>query len=473
MAKQKVWFADANAANWVESLVPKAKDLFYEAKLNECIEKGDSVAIKIHFGEWNRTRCLRPELVAAIVEEVKACGGKPFVCDTTTLTYHAYSSRFIGNLALETAARHGFTEASMGCPVVVADGFSGDDDVRVEVPTGVLLKEAYVAAAIAHADAMINLAHAKGHPVASYGGCIKNIGIGGQSKRGKYHEHLAHWGSPEDFLGWPARYPEKCLGLDCPFHKLCEDSCPRGAYHIDEKGHHFDAEKCWLCYSCQITCMFTGHECMVFTPDYFPYAQIAMADAAKGVMLTFEEGKVGHMAYCIDVDPNCDCIPWATLPVVPDIGVFASKDPVAIDAAILDMIDAAPAYPGGANKALEGVEGGYKQGQDKFAITQGTSPRYQLTAGVKNGLGNMEYEILTYTPPYNEEHIAKWQIRPTPTTLIQREMWKKRDFVLEAAPYKRVPFEEKPSHEEFKPGDRKKYLKKLPVKEWADAVGKD
>jgi uncharacterized Fe-S center protein len=468
--KAKVWFADASATNWTESLVCKAKDLFYEAKLNECIEKGDSVAIKIHIGEWNRTRCLRPELVAAIVEEVKACGGQPFVVDTTTLTYHAYNSRCTGALELENAARHGFTEASMGCPVVIGDGFSGDDDVRVELPTGVVLKEAYVAAALAHADAMINLAHAKGHPITSFGGCIKNIGIGGQSKRGKYHEHLAHWGSPEDFIGWPASYPEKCLGVKCEFHQQCMDGCPRGAIRIDETGFHRDTEKCYLCYSCQVTCIFTGHESQTFIPDYFPYAQMAMSDAALGVMLTFEPGKVGHMAYAIDVDPNCDCIPWATLPATPDIGVFASKDPVAIDAAILDMIDAAPVYPGGANKAFEGRE--YKRGQEKFAITQGLSPRYQLMAGVKNGLGTMDYELITYEPPLTREHVAKWQIRTTPTTLIVRRMWEKRDFLKEVQPFQRVPFAEKPPYQDFAVPDRTEYLKKLPVKEWVEALGK-
>jgi len=466
----KVWWADASAGAWTESLVCKAKDLFYEAGLNECISKGDSVAVKIHIGEWNRTRCLRPELVAAIVEEVKACGGRPFVCDTTTVVYHAYNSRCNGQLKLENAARHGFVEGALGCPFVIADGFSGDDDVRVELPEGVVLKEAYVAAALAQADAMINLAHAKGHPITSFGGCIKNIGIGGQSKRGKYQEHLAKWGSPEDFIGWPAIYPDKCLGINCDFHKQCMDGCHRSAILIDETGFHHDPEKCYLCYSCQVTCIFTGHECVTFVGEYFPYSQMAMSDAAKAVLKTFEPGKVGHMAYCIDVDPNCDCIPWATLPAAPDIGVFASKDLVAIDTAILDLIDAAPAYPGGANKALEAA--GYKRGQEKFKITQSTSPRYQLTAAVKNGAGTMDYELIKYEPPLTAAHVAKWQIRTTPTTLIQRAMWEKKDFLKAVQPFQRVPFDKRPPLPEYEVPDRTPFLKKLPVKEWVEALGK-
>lgn len=457
----KVWFADANATNWVESLTCKAKDLFYEAGLNECIAKDDSVAIKIHVGEWNGTRRLRPDLVAAIVEEVTACGGRPFVCDTTTLPYHTYNSRVTGALELENAARHGFTEGSLGCPLVIADGFSGDDDVRVEVPTGVVLKEAYVAAALAHADVLINVAHAKGHPITAYGGAIKAIGIGGQSKRGKFNEHLCHWGSPEDMIGWPASDPEKCLGQACEFSKWCEEGCHKGAITIDENGFHRDNEACRLCYSCQVTCIFTGHESQGFVPDYFAFASMAMSDAALGVLHTFDEGKAGHLVYAIDTAPLCDCIPWTAPPITPDIGVFASKDIVAIDTAILDMIDAAPSYPG----ALEQVEGGYQRGQDKYHLSHpwGTSPRYQLTAGQKNGMGTMDYELIKYDPPLTAEHAAKWQIRPTPTPLILREMWKKRDYVKEAEPFKRVPWDEKPDIAEYEAGDRTPFIEKLPV----------
>ncbi|MBU0608470.1 MAG: DUF362 domain-containing protein [Armatimonadetes bacterium] len=467
----KVWFSDANATNWTESLACKAKDLFYEAGLNECITPGDTVAVKIPIGEWNRTRTLRTELVAAVVEEVKACGGKPFVTDTTTLPYHTFNSRVTGALELENAARHGFTESTLGCPVLIADGFSGDDDVRVEIPTGVVLKEAYVAAALAHADAMINVIHAKGHPITAYGGAIKAIGIGGQSKRGKFNEHLAQWGSPEDMVGWPASYPEKCLGPSCEFASYCIEGCHRGAISItEEEGFVRDNEKCRLCYSCQVTCLFTGHESQGFTPEYLALAGMAMADAALAVMQTFAPGKVGHLAYAIDTDPLCDCIPWATVPVCPDLGVFASKDTVAIDTCILDCLNAAPAIQGGANGALDAVEGGYKPGMDKYLITQGTSPRYQLNAGAKNGLGTTDYEMIVYKPPLTAEHAAKWQIRTTPTPQILKQMWEKRDYVKEVEPFQRVPFAERPNVADFDGPDRTEAMENLPVEAWADAV---
>jgi hypothetical protein len=119
----KVWHAAANATNWTESTICKAKDLFYLAGLDKCIEKDDSVAVKIHCGEYNRTHCLRPEFVRAIVEEVKACGGRPFVTDTTTLTYHLYNNRCTGQMLVEGANRHGLNWASLQAPFIVADGF--------------------------------------------------------------------------------------------------------------------------------------------------------------------------------------------------------------------------------------------------------------------------------------------------------------------------------------------------------------
>ncbi|MEN8806899.1 MAG: DUF362 domain-containing protein, partial [Desulfobacterales bacterium] len=156
-----VWFAEANATNWTESMICKTKDLFYEAKLNECFKKGDEVAIKIHYGEYNRTAILRPEYIAAIVEEVRACGGNPYVVNDTTLSYHTYNSMAISQYQMEGAIRHGYTDATFGCPVLIADGYSGEDDYRVDIPEGLIIKETYIGRAIAEADAMIVLAHAR------------------------------------------------------------------------------------------------------------------------------------------------------------------------------------------------------------------------------------------------------------------------------------------------------------------------
>ncbi|MCL6635413.1 MAG: DUF362 domain-containing protein [Peptococcaceae bacterium] len=437
----KVVLAPAGATNWAESLIAKAKEVFYAAELDKCIKPGDTVAIKVHVGEWNRTSCLRPEYVAAIVEEVKKLGGKPFVTDSTTLTYHLFSSRFDEIGVLKTAYRHGFNPNSLGCPVVPADGYIGHDDVRVDIPDGNILKETYVGRAIACADAVINLAHAKGHPITSFGGCIKNFGIGGQSKRGKYCTHLAMWGDPADAIGYPLVNAQNCAGTGCKWHQLCMDGCPENAITITDQGMSLDFNKCRLCYSCQVTCLFTGESTIGFRDDYFPYAQIAMSDAAKGVMNLFDPEKIGFMSYVVDVSPECDCFPWSGTSIVPDIGILASKDIVAIDAAALDLIDAAPNYPGSRADDL-----GLKPGDDKFKAINLVTPRIALRAAEKIGMGSMTYELEKFEPVLSPENIGKHQYMQEPTTLTLRKWYKKGGHILNDAagvlPFKRVAFTE-------------------------------
>jgi hypothetical protein len=412
MAKSKVWFAAAGATNWTESTICKAKDLFYAAGLNKCIAKDDAVAIKVHCGEWNRTACLRPEFVAAIVEEVKACGGRPFVTDSTTLTYHLFNNRCTGQMELEGANRHGLNLASLGAPFIIHDGFFGEDDLRIDIPEGNILKETYVGRGLYEADACINLAHAKGHPITAFGGCIKNFGIGGQSKRGKYQTHLAFWGDPSDQIGYPKVNKSACKGTACPYAKMCEDSCPDEAIKVGAAGVEIDFKKCALCYSCQVTCMFTGMGGIGFRDDYFPLAQIAMSDACLGVMKTFKPGKVGYMSYAFDIAPECDCFPWNGNYVAPDVGVLASMDPVAIDTAACDLIDKAPIGPNSRAQEL-----GLQPGQDKFKAVNAFTPRIQLKAGEKIGMGSMDYELIEYEPELNPENISKWQVRKTPMTV--------------------------------------------------------
>jgi len=441
MAKSKVYFAANGATNWAESKVAKAQELFYLAGFDKKIAVGDDVAIKIHFGEWNRSACLRPEDVACIVEEVKKCGGKPFVCDSTTLTYHLFNSRFDELHAMQSCYRHGFNPNSLGCPVILIDGWIGHDDVRVDIPEGNILKETYIGRALACADVLIDLAHAKGHPITSFGGAIKNLGIGAQSKRGKYATHLAMWGDPETAIGYPLVNAQNCGGTSCKWSKLCEDGCPENAITISDKGIDFSYEKCRLCYSCQVTCLFTGESTIGFRDDYFPYAQIAMSDAALGCLKTFHPDKIAFMTYIQDVAPECDCFPWSGINIVPDIGIIAGTDIVAMDACCLDMIDAAPNQPGSRADSL-----GLKPGDDKFKAINLVTPRIQLRAAEKAGMGSMDYELITYEAVLTPENMGKAQIEQTPTTLILRKHFKTGGHLLNdvpgVLPFKRAAFVE-------------------------------
>lgn len=436
MGKSKIYHAGAGATNWCESKAAKAKELFYIAGFDKSIKPGDSVAIKIHNGEWNRNACLRAEDIACIVEEVKKCGGRPFVCDSTTLTYHLFNSRFDELHALKGSYRHGISPNSMGCPVIIIDGWIGHDDVRVDIPNGNILKETYIGRALACADVLIDLAHAKGHSITSFGGVIKNIGIGAQSKRGKYCTHLAMWGDPSDSIGYPLVNAENCGGKNCKWHQLCEDGCPEGAIKITDKGLEFSYEKCRLCYSCQVTCLFTGESSIGFRDDYFPFAQIAMADAAQGCLNTFDPEKVCYMSYLQDIAPECDCFPWAGIPLVPDLGILAGRDAVAMDTAAVDLIDAAPNMPGSRADSL-----GLKPGDDKFQAVNLVSPRVQLRAAQKIEMGSMDYELVPFEPILTPENMGKAQIETIPCTLYLRKHYETGGHVTKntgAEPFKRA-----------------------------------
>jgi uncharacterized Fe-S center protein len=441
MAKSNVYFAANGATNWAESRVAKAKELFYIAGFDKKIKPGDDVAIKIHFGEWNRNACLRPEDVACIAEEVIKCGGKPFVCDSTSLTLHLFSSRFDELHAMRSCNRHGFNSTSLGCPVILIDGWIGHDDVRVDIPNGNILKETYIGRAMACADVLINLAHATGHPITSYSGAIENLGIGAQSKRGQYATHLAMWGEPTDAIGYPLVNAQNCVGTSCKWSKLCEDGCPENAIKITEAGLEFSYDKCRLCYSCQVTCLFMGVNSIGLRDDYFPYAQIAMADAAKGCLNTFDPAKIGFMTYIQDVAPECDCFPWSGSNIVPDVGIIAGNDIVAMDACALDLIDNAPIMPGSRAEAL-----GLKPGDDKFKAINLVTPRIQLRAAEKIGMGAMNYKLITYEAVLTPENMGKHQIDSTPTTLILRKHNKTGGHLLNGVPgvlpFKRTAFVE-------------------------------
>jgi hypothetical protein len=168
---------------------------------------------------------------------------------------------------------------------------------------------------------------------------------------------------------------------------------------------------------------------------------IAHADAALGALKCFDRGKVGYINCAIDVVPECDCFPWAGLAICPDVGIFASKDLVAIEQATLDAIDNAPVSPGSAAE-----EKGCKPGDDKFRMVNGFSPRIITAAAQKIGLGTVEYSLNTYEPPLTPEHIAKWQIRKggvanhKPTTIRLREVFGKHDLTNEVMPFQRTEY---------------------------------
>ncbi len=387
--KAEVFFTDMRARKPEEASVKKLSRLLERSGVLDVVEKGDLVAIKVHLGTPGNQRHIRPHHVRVVVEAVRERGGHPFVTDTTGISL--LSPRGDAIKVLRAAALNGFTPETVGAPIIVADGLKGFSGVRVKVD-GFRLKEVEVAQAIAEADAMISLAHAKGHPRTGLGGALKNIGVGCLTKKGRAPLHLAKK---------PQVKPELCDGCG-----LCADFCPAGAIVKEGDAYRIDQEKClWAC-GCWELCprkAITG-----WSEMHHPSNEelcIRVADAFKAVVNLFGEGKVAYVNLAYDITPHCDCFPWGDVPMVPDIGMLASRDPVAIDKACIDLINEAPGLPGSASEDV----GALGPGADKISALSEWGPfkpfrkqggpmwKAYIEWAAKAGLGTPDYELVEIT----------------------------------------------------------------------------
>jgi len=331
---------------------PFAKDALHLAmeKLFEkvnVVEKRDIVAIKLHMGELGNTGYIRPIFVRKIVEMVKKQGAKPFITDTTTL-YGGHRNNAIDYL--HTAAINGFNMASMGCPIIIADGLLGNDYISVEVDGNKI----NVASAIYEADCLIVMSHFKGHGMSGFGGAIKNLGMGCTSKAGKAWQHAK---------SKPSFNEEKCI--EC---LKCIKFCPAHAIEYEDK-IKIDYEKCYGCGACTVLC-----EQGCFYINNGNEFQERIVISAKAVLKKFED-KVSFFNFLMDITPRCDCCSFADKPLINDIGIVASNDAVAIDKASYDLIYS-------------------YAGKDIFYEEHGIDGLAQINIGEKIGLGDKEYELL-------------------------------------------------------------------------------
>jgi len=389
----EVYYMNDRSTSIQTSLVAKMLTLFDAADFGTMIQPGDVVAIKLHMGEWNNTAYLRPVYVRALVEKIRSLGAEPMVVDTTTLPYWPHASRATSLDYLNTVARNGFTHAAMGCPIVIADGYIGTDDVLIDLPEGFILKEQYIATGIALADSMIALSHFKGHPMGTYGGALKNVGVGCASKRGKFNLHLgAH---PKYGLNTRHWMPERCAKQDCPSYQVCLNLCPFGAIEHTEETVLFHREKCKGCLACVGVVTMCG---VAFLPDdFFDATAAAIVDSAAAAIKAIGAEKIGYINMALDVSPWCDCVNFSDRPIVPNLGLFASKDPVALDSACIQKSKEAAGMP----DSLAMAKGVMDPGIPKFTACGsflGVSEEIQPNVGQKIGLGTRQFELVEVEP---------------------------------------------------------------------------
>jgi uncharacterized Fe-S center protein len=384
MDKATVWFMDARSRRFLESTAIKGRQILEHSRWLDNLRAGDLVAVKTHMGEAYNVGYLRPIIVRTFVEALKERGCRPFVTDTTTMPYHPWISRTLAMDHLETANSNGFNQSSMGCPVIIADGWVGTDDVIVDLRgRGSYLNKQFVARAIADADALLSVAHFKGHPAGGYGGAIKNIGVGGVSKRGKMNLHGALAGDK------PIIDTALCPGRECEWCQTCQDCCPEEAIKISEKGLEIDLEACVYCFACANLCVNMSGIKAIQRFDHLPALGRRIADSALAVMMTKEPNNSFFINYAVDITPSCDCYGWTDTPIVNGIGVLASGDPVAVDKACIDLMNQAE---GLINSQAEEY-GALAPGSKKLNLIKGKDIEPQIYGGVENGMGTADYVI--------------------------------------------------------------------------------
>ena len=311
----KVYFADLRA-DVHENLQQKLTRLMKTAGMGDIDFQDKFVAIKLHFGEPGNLAFLRPNWARTVADFVKERGGKPFLTDCNTL-YVGGRKNALDHM--DSAMLNGFNPMTTGCQIIIGDGLKGSDEVEVPVVGGEYVKNAKIGRAVMDADVFISLTHFKGHEEAGFGGCLKNIGMGCGSRAGKMEQHNA---------GKPHVAQKHCIGCG-----QCRKICAYGAPIIENGKAHIDHDRCVGCGRCIAVC--PKNAVQINWDETTINLNRKIAEYTKAVV----DGRpCFHVSLVVDVSPNCDCHGENDVPIVPDVGMFASFDPVALDQAYADAV---------------------------------------------------------------------------------------------------------------------------------------
>ena len=362
----EVYLANLKSKGENDSKVAKIQRLFNAAKFGDFIDKDDFTAIKVHFGEPGNDGFVSPIFIRPVVAKIKEKGGKPFVTDCNTI-YKGRRSNSIDHII--TATENGFSYSVIGAPIIIGDGIKSRNIAEVEINKK-HFKSVKIGRDIHDADNMIVVSHFKGHMMAGFGGAIKNLGMGCACAEGKKEQHNIKF-----------VVNDNCVGCG-----QCTEVCPATATTIPESKAVIDNTKCIGCGECMSVCQVNAIG-MDWNSEIIPFTE-KICEYAYGAIKN-KKNKVGYINFLINITPDCDCLPWTDRPIVPDIGILASTDPVAIDRACYDLVNK---QAGLENSALKT---NHEPGKDKFKGVKSYTESYiQISYGEEIGLGDSNYNLI-------------------------------------------------------------------------------
>jgi uncharacterized protein len=366
-----VYLADLRAGH-KENLFGKLVRLLDAAGIEQIVDSDELTAIKIHFGEKGGHAYIRPVFIRRIVDRVKELGGKPFLTESCTL-YPGERKEAVS--ALTCGIENGFAYAVANAPLIMCDGLRGHSARRVPI-AGEMFDSVDIGLEILEADVLITASHFKCHELTGFGGALKNLGMGCSSRQGKMEQHSTVAPDISENL---------CTGCG-----VCLRACAHRAIHVTDGKARIDSQLCTGCGRCITIC--EANAVQIQWNDDAPLVMKKMAEYAKGALYG-KAGKILFVNFVTQVSPSCDCYGHSDAPIVPDLGILVSTDPVALDQACADLVNQAQGIPDTA------LSSGHEPGGDKF---RGVHPkidwRITLEHAEKIGIGTRDYRLVQLKP---------------------------------------------------------------------------
>lgn len=356
--RENVYFIEASDNESDEILCDKLRNLIQAENLLGFIADKDITAVKTHFGESPELGYARPLYMKMLGEEIKSKGGAPFLTETSTL-YKGNRDNAIKHIS--HAHSQGFDFASTGMPIIMADGLFGDEEYDVPI-RGKVYPSVHIAALFAKCNALVAVSHFTGHIAAGFGAALKNLGMGCASRKGKMEQHST---------SKPKIVKKKCTGCG-----VCAKWCPQDAISLVDEKAAINAKKCIGCGECLAMCRFDAVK--YNWGATYEDLQKKIVEHALGVCSLYQKKSL-FINIVTRISKDCDCMGHTFEKIVPDVGILVSRDPVAIDAASLDLVE--------------------KQAGTIFSqLTYDIPFRVQLEYAKELAFGNPNYTLVNFRP---------------------------------------------------------------------------